>query len=83
VGFLFSKRAKLASASLGNKKTCGEAAWVLSLSESPKRDHEIIPLSADELKTHDFSWVLSSSEQANAVNDLLKISYNTTPTVYA
>jgi hypothetical protein len=50
---------------------------------NPPKDHEIIPLSADELKTHDFSWVLSSSEQANAVNDLLKISYNTTPTVYA
>jgi hypothetical protein len=30
VGFLLSERAKLASASLGNKKTCGEAAWVLS-----------------------------------------------------
>jgi hypothetical protein len=30
VGFLFSERAKLASASLGNKKTCGEAAGVLS-----------------------------------------------------
>jgi len=30
VGFLFSERAKLASASLENKKTCGEAAWILS-----------------------------------------------------
>jgi hypothetical protein len=29
VGFLFSEQAKLASASLENKKTCGEAAWVL------------------------------------------------------
>jgi hypothetical protein len=29
VGFLFSERAKLASASLENKKTCGEAAWIL------------------------------------------------------
>jgi hypothetical protein len=29
VGFLFSERAKLASASLENKNTCGEAAWVL------------------------------------------------------
>jgi hypothetical protein len=29
VGFLFSERAKLASASLENKKACGEAAWVL------------------------------------------------------
>ena len=44
VGFLFSERAKLASASLENKKACGEAAWVLILFEAPpKREHEIIP----------------------------------------
>jgi len=49
VGFLFSERATLASASLENKKACGETPGFCSkYVASLKRDHEIILLSGEQ-----------------------------------
>ena len=44
VGFFVFRTSEACFCEFGEQKTCGEAAWVLILSEAPpKRDHEIIP----------------------------------------